>query len=36
MKYVYLYKKSSGACLYDEIFLSQVVKYFFRQFPFNI
>ena len=22
--------------LYDEIFLSQVVKFFFRQFPFNI
>ena len=24
------------AGLYDEIFLSQVVKFFFRQFPFNI
>ena len=22
--------------LYDEIFRSQVVKFFFRQFPFNI
>ena len=24
------------AGLYDEIFLSQVVKFFFWQFPFNI
>ena len=24
------------AGLYDEVFLSQVVKFFFRQFPFNI
>ena len=28
--------KSLKAGLYDEIFLSQVVKFFIRQFPFNI
>ena len=27
---------SVKAGLYDEIFLSQVVKFFFQQFPFNI
>ena len=30
---IFLYIKAG---LYDEIFLSQVVKCFFRQFPFNI
>ena len=33
---VFFKKGALKVGLYDEIFLSQVVKFFFRQFPFNI